>query len=163
MTDIKKYKRLRFGFRLAFLIVAYAIPLGIFIERYGLLETTEGSSVYKIGVMGIVGITLLMFNFKKEIWAWINNWEFSIFKVFLISLSKVWIFVYAYLLLKVAATQLEELTYIVGWVGATEIAAYLGIKPIADHYDNLVKREIRIEETVEAIERTKKVPVTTAG
>jgi hypothetical protein len=71
--------------------------------------------------------------------------------------------VFAYVLLKVAATQLEELTYIVGWVGATEIAAYLGIKPIADHYDHLVKREIRIEETVEAIERTKKVPVTTAG
>jgi hypothetical protein len=163
MPDIKKYKRLRFGFRFAFLIVAYVIPLIIFIERYSLFETTEGSSTFKVGALGIVGIALLMFNFKKEIAAWINNWEFSIFKVFLTSLSKIWIFVFAYVLLKVAATQLEELTYIVGWVGASEIIAYLAIKPIADHYDHLVKREIRIKETVEAIERTKKVPVTTAG
>jgi hypothetical protein len=163
MPDIKKYKRLRFGFRGAFLIVAYLIPLIMFIERYKLFETTEGSSGYKVGIMGIVGIALLMFNFKKEIWTWINNWEFSIFKVFLIGLSKIWVFVFAYVLLKLAATQLQELTYIVGWVGAAEIVAYLGIKPIADHYDHLVKREIRIKETVEAIERTKKVPVITAG
>jgi hypothetical protein len=157
MTDIKKFKTLRFGFRLLFFFVAYGIPGYVFIDRYKLYEEVTG---YKVGVMGIVGLALLAFNFKKEIWAWVNNWEFSIMKMVLIGTSKVWVFIFAYVLLRLAADQLVELTYIVGWIGATEIVAYLGVKPIVDYYDHHVKREIRIGETVEAIKRTNEVPTT---
>lgn len=157
MTEIKKFKRLRFGFRLLFFFVAYVIPGYVFIDRYKLYEEVTG---YKVGVMGLVGLALLAFNFQKEIWAWVNNWEFSIMKMVLLGLGKIWIFIFAYGLLKLAAMQIDELTYIVGWIGATEIVAYLAIKPVADHYDYQVKREIRIGETVEAIKRTNEVPAT---
>jgi hypothetical protein len=149
MNDIVKYKRHRFWLRLLFVAVAYIVPLTILAFRFDFFEMREAG--LKISGTFIILSTLLLFQFKKELYTWIESWEFSLTKIVLLGFAKVWAFLLAIGLIAVARFGINNIEFIVGWIGFPQIVAYLFIKPFAERADHFVKRELRKAEVREAL------------
>lgn len=150
MDKITKHKRHRFWLRLLFVAVAYIAPLVIIGSRYDFFQEREAG--IRISSMTLIVGALLLFQFRKELFSWINSWEFSLGKVVLLGFAKVWAFVLALGLITVARFGINHVEFIVGWVAFPQIVAYLTIKPFAEKADFIVKRELRKVEIKEALQ-----------
>jgi hypothetical protein len=149
MNELLKQKRLRFWLRLFFVIVAYIIPFTILAFRFEFFKFNE-AEVKVSGVVVLIGV-LLLFQFRKEVSTWIESWEFSLAKVVLLGLGKVWAFLLALAIITLARYGLTNIEFIVGWISIPQILAYLFIKPFSEQADYLVKKEIRKSELKEAL------------
>jgi hypothetical protein len=149
MTELKKQKRIRFWLRLLFITVAYIIPFTILAFRFDFLQFKE-AEVKVSGVVILLGV-LLLFQFRKEVQTWIESWEFSLSKVILLGLGKVWAFLLALGVITLAKYGINNIEFIVGWISIPQIVAYLFIKPFSEQADYLIKKEIRKSEVKEAL------------
>lgn len=150
MNTIKKHKRDRFWLRLLFIFIAYITPLTILAIKFNFFQFRE-AEIKVSGTFIIVGV-LLLFQFKKEVYTWIESWEFSLLKVVLLGFAKVWAFILAIALIAVARYGIDNVEFIVGWIAIPQIVAYLAIKPFSEKADYLVKKEIRKSEIKEALQ-----------
>lgn len=150
MTELAKQKRNRFWLRLLFIVVAYVIPFTILAIRFNFFEFKE-AQVKVSGVVILLGV-LILFQFRSEVATWIQSWEFSLTKVILLGLGKVWAFLLALGIITLARYGLSNIEYIVGWISIPQIIAYLFIKPFSEQADYLVKKEIRKSEIKEALQ-----------
>jgi CBS domain containing-hemolysin-like protein len=150
MDKITKQKRHRFWLRLLFIAIAYITPLLIIGSKYDFFHQREAG--VRISAMTLIVGSLLLFQFRKELFTWITEWEFSLAKVFLLGFAKVWAFVLALALITVARFGIDHIEYVVGWIAFPQIAAYLFVKPFADQADHIVKRELRKLELKEALQ-----------
>lgn len=148
MNKINKYKKYRFWLRLLFVLVAYLLPLIVIVLKE---DVFYKSTTTKIMLSFLVIASLLLFQFKKELGEWINAWEFSLLKIFLQGIAKVWIFLLVFALITLAEQLLPQLYFIVGWIAIPSSIAYLFIKPFSEKFDYLVKRELRKQEMREVI------------
>ncbi len=149
MTELKKQKRIRFWLRLLFIAVAYIIPFTVLAIRFDFLQFKE-AEVKVSGLVIILGI-LLLFQFRKEVQSWIESWEFSLTKVILLGLGKVWAFLLALGIITLARYGINNIEFIVGWISVPQIIAYLFIKPFSEQADYFIKKEIRKSEVKEAL------------
>jgi hypothetical protein len=149
MNELLKQKRLRFWLRFLFVLVAYVVPFSILAIRFDFFQFKE-AEVKISGVAILVGV-LLLFQFRKEVYTWIESWEFSLTKVILLGLGKVWAFLLALGIITLARYGLTNIEYIVGWISIPQILAYLFIKPFSEQADYVVKKEIRKSELKEAL------------
>jgi len=152
MTELVKQKRIRFWLRLLFIVVAYGIPFGVLAWRFDFFQFKE-AEVKISGVVILLGV-LLLFQFRKEVQSWIESWEFSLTKVVLLGLGKVWAFLLALSIITLARYGLTNIEYIVGWISVPQIIAYLFIKPFSEQADYRIKREIRKQEVKEALQES---------
>jgi CBS domain containing-hemolysin-like protein len=150
MDKIIKHKRHRFWLRLLFVAVAYIAPLVIIGSRYDFFQEREAG--IRISAMTLIIASLLLFQFRKELFTWINEWEFSLAKIVLLGFAKVWAFVLALSLITVARFGISHIEYVVGWIAFPQIIAYLFVKPFAEQADHIVKRELRKVELKEALQ-----------
>lgn len=150
MDIIKKHKRNRFWLRLLFILVAYVTPLAILAFKFDFFQMREAE--LKISSTFIIVGVLLLFQFKKEVYTWIESWEFSLLKIVLLGFAKVWAFLLALGLIAVARFGIDNIEFIVGWIAFPQIAAYLIIKPFSEREDHYVKRELRKLEIKEALQ-----------
>jgi len=146
---VKQNKTKRFWLRATFVLVAYILPFTMMAIKFKLFST-QGAGI-KIGVGAVIGGVILLFQFKKELFEWINAWEFGMFKVILLGFARVWWFIFALVLVALVKQGIESVEYIVGWVAIPNILAHMAIKPFAEKYDFLVKRELRKQEMREVI------------
>jgi hypothetical protein len=149
MNEIARYRRRRFWLRLLFVVVAYFVPLAILAFRFDFFQMQEAG--VKISGTFIILSVLILFQFKKELYTWIESWEFSLTKIVLLGFAKVWAFLLAIALIGVARFGIDNIEFIVGWIGFPQIVAYLTIKPFAEQADHFVKRELRKAEVREAL------------
>lgn len=131
-------------------MVAYFVPLAILSYRFDFFQMKEAE--VKISGTFIIISILLLFQFKKELHTWIESWEFSLTKIFLLGFAKVWAFLLAIGLIAVARFGIDNIEFIVGWIGFPQIVAYLTIKPFSERADHFVKRELRKLEIKEALQ-----------
>jgi hypothetical protein len=150
MKVLKKYKNQRFWLRVLFVIVAYVAPLLILAFRFNFFEMREAG--VKVSGTFIILSILLLFQFKKELYTWIESWEFGLLKIILLGFAKVWAFLLALGLIAVARFGINNIEFIVGWIAFPQIIAYLAIKPFSERADFFVKRELRKLETREALQ-----------
>lgn len=148
LGDAKLYRLLC---RIAFALVAWAIPLTITLVKFDLLHKYAG---YKIAFLGILIVVLIAWRMKKKIGEWINSWENSnIFKHILIGISKVYPFILLVAVLALCKmeasrgiTAVDDLLFCLEWTSACELVSYIVIYPFEMKYDFLVNRMIRKEE-----------------
>ena len=150
MTELIKQKRKRFWVRLLFIVVAYVIPFTVLAIRFEFFKFRE-AEVKVSGIVILLGV-LLLFQFRKEVQSWIESWEFSLTKVVLLGLGKVWAFLLALGVITLAKYGLTNIEYIIGWISIPQIVAYLFVKPFSEQADYLVKKEIRKSEIKEALQ-----------
>lgn len=155
MNKITELKSQRFWLRMLFIAVAYVLPFTILAIRFNFFQFKE-AEVKLSGVVILIGV-LLLFQFKKEVQTWIESWEFSLLKVVLLGLGKVWAFLLALAIITLARYGLENFEFIIGWISVPQILAYLFIKPFAEEADYKIKREIRKQEVKEALQETSSV------
>jgi len=106
----------------------------------------------KVSGLFLIVAVMLLFQFKKEVHQWIESWEFSLLKVVLLGIAKVWAFILALGIIALARYGINNIEFIVGWIAIPQIIAYLFIKPFAEKADYLVKKEIRKSEIKEALQ-----------
>lgn len=150
MDKIKRHKQNRFWLRLLFILIAYITPLAILAIKFNFFQFREAE--LKISSTFIIVGVLLLFQFKKEVYTWIESWEFSLLKIVLLGFAKVWAFLLAIGLIAVARFGIDNIEFIVGWIAIPQITAYLVIKPFSEREDHLVKRELRKVELKEALQ-----------
>ncbi len=150
MNELSKQKRLRFWLRFLFLIVAYVLPFTILAIKFEFFKFRE-ADVKITGVAILIGV-LLLFQFRKEVQTWIESWEFSLTKVILLGLGKVWAFLLVLGMITLARYGINNIEFIAGWISIPQIIAYLFIKPFSEQADYLVKKEIRKSEIKEALQ-----------
>ncbi len=95
-----------------------------------------------------------MFQFRAEVYTWIESWEFSLLKIFLLGLGKVWAFLLALGIIALARFGIDNIEFIIGWISVPQIIAYLTIKPFSERADHMVKRELRKQEVKEALQES---------
>jgi hypothetical protein len=150
MDNINKYKRQRFWLRLLFIAIAYLIPLIVMGFKFDFFTFRE-AEIKVSGLFLIVSI-MLLFQFKKEVYTWIESWEFSLLKVVLLGLAKVWAFILALGVIALARYGIDNIEFIIGWVAIPQIISYLFVKPFSEQADYKVKKEIRKLEIKEALQ-----------
>lgn len=138
-----------------FVVVAYVLPLLILALRFDFFEMREAE--VKVSGTFIILAILLLFQFKKELYTWIESWEFSLLKILLLGFAKVWAFVLALGLIAVARFGIDNIEYIVGWIALPQIVAYLFVKPFSERADYYVKKELRKLEIKEALREEQSV------
>jgi len=150
MNNMISHKRQRFWLRLLFIGIAYLLPLIIMGFKFDFLTFKEAE--VKISGLFLIVAVMLLFQFRKEVQTWIESWEFSLLKVVLLGIAKVWAFILAMVIIALARYGIDNIEFIVGWVSVPQIVAYLFIKPFAEKADYLVKKEIRKSEIKEALQ-----------
>lgn len=155
MDKITELKRQRFWLRMLFVAVAYILPFTILAIKFNFFQFKE-AEVKISGVVILLGV-LLLFQFRKEVQSWIEAWEFSLTKVVLLGLGKVWAFLLALAIITLARYGLTNIEFIVGWISVPQILAYLFVKPFSEQADYKIKREIRKQEVKEALQENASV------
>ena len=147
-AEIKLAKQNRLWLRILFCLVDFVAPILIIGMKYKLFTNFNG---VKLTLMGIILILLVLFRFRAKLLAWINSWEYSTFKYILLGLNKIFIFVLVWVVAMLAEAHIGNLAFCLGWIALCSAIAYLAINPFIEKYDYIVKREIRKEETKEAL------------
>lgn len=147
-AEIKLAKQNRLWLRILFCLVDFVAPILIIGMKYKLFTNFNG---IKITLMGIILLLLVLFRFRAKLLAWINSWEYSTFKYILLGLNKIFIFVLVWVVAMLAEAHIGNLAFCLGWIALCSAIAYLAINPFIEKYDYIVKREIRKEETKEAL------------
>lgn len=147
-AEIKLAKQNRLWLRILFCLVDFVAPIIIIGMKYKLFTNFNG---VKLTLMGAILLLLVLFRFRAKLLAWINSWEYSTFKYILLGLNKIFIFVLVWVVAMLAEAQIGNLAFCLGWIALCSAIAYLAINPFIEKYDYIVKREIRKEETKEAL------------
>ena len=150
--DIKQAKRYRLILRILFCLVDFVIPVIFMGIKYKLFTQFNG---IKLTFMGIVLLLLVAFRFRAKLLTWINSWEYSIMKHILLGINKIFVFILIWLIAMFAEAQIGNLAFCLGWIAVCSAIAYLVINPFIEKYDYIVKKEIRKEETKEALRELK--------
>jgi hypothetical protein len=152
-TDIKTAKHYRRLARIAFCLVNFLAPVVIIGLKYKLFTEATG---LKWSILGLIILVLTIYRFKNKLVEWINNWEYSTWKYILLGFGKIAIFVIAWVIAMLAEKGIGHLAYCLGWVCLCSAVAYLLINPYIEKYDYIVKRELRKQETKEALRELEK-------
>ncbi len=150
--DIKQAKQYRLILQLLFCLVDFVIPVIFIGIKYKLFTQFNG---IKLTMMGIILLLLVVFRFRAKLLAWINNWEYSIWKHILLGVNKIFVFLLIWVIAMLAEAQIGNLAFCLGWIAVCSAVAYLIINPFIEKYDYIVKREIRKAETKEALRELK--------
>lgn len=142
MTEeaLKKAKTLRLLFRALFALIAFITPIIIVAIKFELITKFTG---YKLSVIGLFTLILIVWRFKKRLGEWINSWEYSILKYILIGFSRVYLFIFAIILLGIAQKGLTNILFCFEWIAVCEVLSYMVIYPLEEKYDHQVKRILR--------------------
>lgn len=152
-TDIKTAKYYRRLARIAFCLVNFLAPVVIIGLKYKLFTEATG---LKWSMIGLIVLVLTIYRFKNKLVEWINSWEYSASKYILLGFGKIAIFVVAWIIALLAEKGIGHLAYCLGWVAVCSSVAYLLINPYIEKYDHIVKRELRKQETKEALRELEK-------
>ena len=147
-AEIKLAKQNRLWLRILFCLVDFVAPILIIGMKYKLFTNFNG---VKLTLIGVILLLLVLFRFRAKLLAWINSWEYSTFKYILLGLNKIFIFVLVWVVAMLAEAHIGNLAFCLGWIALCSAIAYLAINPFIEKYDYIVKREIRKEETKEAL------------
>lgn len=150
--DIKQAKHYRLVLQLLFCLVDFVIPVIFIGIKYKLFTQFNG---IKLTMMSIILLLLVVFRFRAKLLAWINNWEYSIWKHILLGVNKIFVFLLIWVIAMLAEAQIGNLAFCLGWIAVCSAVAYLIINPFIEKYDYIVKREIRKAETKEALRELK--------
>lgn len=151
-VDIKQAKTYRFILRVLFCLVDFVIPIVFIGIRYKLFTEFNG---IKLTMIGMILLLLVLFRFRAKLLAWVNNWEYSIWKYIILGINKIFIFILIWVIAMLAEAQIGNLAFCLGWVAVCSAVAYLAINPFIEKYDYIVKKEIRKSETKEALRELK--------
>ena len=88
-VDIKEAKRNRLILRILFCLVDFVIPIIFIGIKYKLFSQFNG---IKLTMMGMILLLLVIFRFRAKLLAWVNSWEYSIWKYIILGLNKIFIF-----------------------------------------------------------------------
>lgn len=151
-VDIKVAKRNRLILRILFCLVDFVVPIVLIGIKFKLFTEFNG---IKLTIMGVMVLLLVLFRFRAKLLAWVNTWEYSIWKYIVIGINKIFIFILLWVVAMLAEAQIGNLAFCLGWIAVCCAIAYLGINPFIEKYDNIVKRELRKAETKEALRELK--------
>ena len=147
-VDIKTAKRNRLILRILFCLVDFVIPIIFIGIKFKLFTEFNG---IKLTIMGIIILLLVVFRFRAKILAWVNNWEYSVWKYIILGINKIFVFILIWVIAMLAEAQIGNLAFCLGWIAVCSAVAYLAINPYIEKYDYIVKKEIRKSETKEAL------------
>lgn len=147
-VDIKTAKRNRLILRILFCLVDFVIPIIFIGIKFKLFTEFNG---IKLTIMGIIIILLVAFRFRAKLLAWVNNWEYSVWKYIILGINKIFVFILIWVIAMLAEAQIGNLAFCLGWIAVCSAVAYLAINPYIEKYDYIVKKEIRKSETKEAL------------
>lgn len=150
--DIKQAKLYRLILRILFCLVDFVIPIVFIGIKYKLFTQFNG---IKLTMMGIILLLLVVFRFRAKLLAWVNNWEYSIWKYIILGINKIFVFLLIWVIAMLAEAQIGNLAFCLGWIAICSAIAYLAINPFIEKYDYIVKKEIRKSETKEALRELK--------
>lgn len=150
--DIKQAKTYRLILQLLFCLVDFVIPVVFIGIKYKLFTQFNG---IKLTMIGIILLLLVIFRFRAKLLAWVNSWEYSIWKHIILGINKIFVFLLIWVIAMFAEAQIGNLSFCLGWIAVCSAIAYLLINPFIEKYDYLVKRELRKEETKEALRELK--------
>lgn len=146
--DIKQAKLYRLILRILFCLVDFVIPIVFIGIKYKLFTQFNG---IKLTMMGMILLLLVVFRFRAKLLAWVNSWEYSIWKYIILGINKIFVFLLIWVIAMLAEAQIGNLAFCLGWIAVCSAIAYLAINPFIEKYDYIVKKEIRKAETKEAI------------
>lgn len=147
-VDIKQAKLYRLILRILFCLVDFVIPIVFIGVKYKLFTQFNG---IKLTMMGMILLLLVVFRFRAKLLAWVNNWEYSIWKYIILGINKIFVFLLIWVIAMLAEAQIGNLAFCLGWIAVCSAIAYLVINPFIEKYDYIVKKEIRKSETKEAL------------
>ena len=150
--DIKQAKLYRLILRILFCLVDFVIPIVFIGIKYKLFTQFNG---IKLTMMGMILLLLVVFRFRAKLLAWVNNWEYSIWKYIILGINKIFVFLLIWVIAMLAEAQIGNLAFCLGWIAVCSAIAYLAINPFIEKYDYIVKKEIRKSETKEALRELK--------
>lgn len=150
--DIKQAKLYRLILRILFCLVDFVIPIVFIGIKYKLFTQFNG---IKLTIMGMILLLLVVFRFRAKLLAWVNNWEYSIWKYIILGINKIFVFLLIWVIAMLAEAQIGNLAFCLGWIAVCSAIAYLAINPFIEKYDYIVKKEIRKSETKEALRELK--------
>ena len=150
--DIKQAKLYRLILRILFCLVDFVIPIVFIGVKYKLFTQFNG---IKLTMMGMILLLLVVFRFRAKLLAWVNNWEYSIWKYIILGINKIFVFLLIWVIAMLAEAQIGNLAFCLGWIAVCSAIAYLAINPFIEKYDYIVKKEIRKAETKEALRELK--------
>lgn len=150
--DIKQAKLYRLILRILFCLVDFVIPIVFIGVKYKLFTQFNG---IKLTMMGMILLLLVVFRFRAKLLAWVNNWEYSIWKYIILGINKIFVFLLIWVIAMLAEAQIGNLAFCLGWIAVCSAIAYLAINPFIEKYDYIVKKEIRKSETKEALRELK--------
>lgn len=151
-VDIKQAKLYRLILRILFCLVDFVIPIVFIGIKYKLFTQFNG---IKLTMMGMILLLLVVFRFRAKLLAWVNNWEYSIWKYIILGINKIFVFLLIWVIAMLAEAQIGNLAFCLGWIAVCSAIAYLAINPFIEKYDYIVKKEIRKSETKEALRELK--------
>lgn len=147
-VDITTAKRYRLILRILFCLVDFVLPIVIIGLKYDLFSQFTG---VKLTLMGAIVALLVLFRFRAKILSWVNSWEYSVMKYIILGINKIFIFLLIWFIAMLAEAHIGNLAFCLGWIALCSALAYLVINPFIEKYDYIVKKEIRKEETKEAL------------
>ena len=151
-VDIKTAKRYRTVLRLLFCLVDFVAPIIFIGIKYKLFTRFNG---IKLTMMGMILLLLVIFRFRTKLLAWVNTWEYSIWKYIILGVNKIFVFILIWVIAMLAEAQIGNLAFCLGWIAVCSAVAYLAINPFIEKYDFIVKKELRKAETKEALRELK--------
>lgn len=147
-VDITTAKRYRLILRILFCLVDFVLPIVIIGLKYNLFSQFTG---VKLTLMGAIVAILVLFRFRAKILSWVSSWEYSVMKYIILGINKIFIFLLIWFIAMLAEAHIGNLAFCLGWIALCSALAYLVINPFIEKYDYIVKKEIRKEETKEAL------------
>lgn len=151
-VDIKTAKRYRTVLRLLFCLVDFVTPVIFIGIKYKLFTQFNG---IKLTMIGMILLLLVIFRFRAKLLAWVNTWEYSIWKYIILGVNKIFVFILIWVIAMLAEAQIGNLAFCLGWIAVCSAVAYLAINPFIEKYDFIVKKELRKAETKEALRELK--------
>lgn len=147
-VDIKAAKRNRLILQILFCLVDFVIPVVFIGLKYKLFTRFNG---IKLTMIGLMLLLLILFRFRNKLLAWVNSWEYSIWKYIILGINKIFIFILVWVIAMLAEANIGNLSFCLGWIAVCSAVAYLAINPFIEKYDYIIKRELRKTETKEAL------------
>lgn len=151
-VNLKQVKTYRLVLQILFCLVDFVLPVVFIGIKYKLFTRFNG---IKLTLIGFILALLLVFRFRAKLLAWVNSWEYSVFKHLILGLNKIFIFILVWVVAMLAEAQIGSLAFCLGWIAVCSAVAYLCINPFIEKYDYIVKRELRKNETKEALRELK--------
>lgn len=151
---IKQAKRWRLILMIVFCIINFVLPVVFIGIKYKLFTEFNGT---KLTLLFIIVALLVTWRFRVKLKEWVNKWEYSIMKYIILGFSKIFIFILLWIVAMLVQAKIGNLVFCTGWIAVCSAVAYLGINPFIEKFDYIVKREIRKQETKEALQEFKEL------